>query len=364
MMGLLWLLGRPVLFRLDPEFAHGLTIKALRYLPLPAAAKDDARLRVQAFGLDFPNPIGMAAGFDKGGDVADAVLRVAGCGFTEAGTVTPKPQPGNPQPRLFRLTEDEGVINRFGFNSEGHAAMHQRLAARAGRKGVVGVNIGANKDAVDRAQDYVAGIEAFADVASYFTVNVSSPNTPGLRDLQQASVLDELLARVLEGRDRMTAKHGRRPILLKIAPDLTEGDLDDIVRVARARAIDGMIVGNTTISRPATLKSAQAHEPGGLSGKPLFEHSTRVLAQVFLRAENAFPIIGSGGISSVATAFAKIEAGATLLQLYSLLVYAGLPLIDDIKKGLVDRLVAERLDTLTPIIGRKAQDWAQMTPQI
>jgi dihydroorotate dehydrogenase len=364
MMGLLWQLGRPVLFRLDPEFAHGLTIKALRYLPLPAAAADDARLRVHAFGLDFPNPIGMAAGFDKGGDVADAVLRVAGCGFTEAGTVTPKPQPGNPQPRLFRLTEDEGVINRFGFNSEGHAAMHSRLAARSGRKGIVGVNIGANKEATDRAQDYVAGIEAFADVASYFTVNVSSPNTPGLRDLQQASVLDELLARVLEGRDRMIAKHGRKPILLKIAPDLTEGDLDDIVRVARARAIDGMIVGNTTITRPASLKSAQASELGGLSGRPLFELSTRVLAQVFLRAENAFPIIGSGGISSVATAFAKIEAGATLLQLYSLLVYAGLPLIDDIKKGLVDRLVAERLDTLTPIIGRKAQDWAQMTPHV
>jgi dihydroorotate dehydrogenase len=291
--------------------------------------------------------------------VPDALLRAGGLGFTEAGTITPKPQPGNPLPRLFRLTEDEGVINRFGFNSEGHDAVHRRLAARGRRSGIIGINVGANKDATDRVQDYVAGITAFADVASYFTINISSPNTPGLRDLQQASVLDDLLARVLEARDRMTAQHGRKPVLLKIAPDLTEGDLDDIVRVARARAIDGMIVGNTTITRPASLKSAQASEQGGLSGKPLFELSTKVLAQVFLRAENAFPIVGAGGITSVASAFAKIEAGAALLQLYSSLVYAGLPLIDEIKRGLVDRLVVERLDSLTPIVGRKAQDWAQ-----
>ena len=357
-MALLWPVARPLLFRLDPEFAHGLTIKALRYLPLPAEGADDARLRVRAFGLDFPNPVGMAAGFDKGGDVSDALIR-GGLGFAEVGTVTPRPQPGNPRPRLFRLAEDEGVINRFGFNSEGHAAMRRRLAARAGRDGVVGVNIGANKDAADRLRDYVAGVEAFAGVASYFTVNVSSPNTPGLRDLQQASVLDELLRHVLASRDRMTASHGRKPVLLKIAPDLTEGDLDDIVRVARARSIDGMIVGNTTITRPPSLKSVHAGEQGGLSGRPLFELSTRVLAQVFLRVENAFPIIGSGGISSVATAFAKIEAGATLLQLYSSLVYAGLPLIDEIKRGLVDRLAAERLESLTPIVGREAQDWAK-----
>ncbi|SEC54488.1 MULTISPECIES: quinone-dependent dihydroorotate dehydrogenase [unclassified Beijerinckia] len=356
-MNFLWALARPVLFQLDPEKAHGLTIAALRTLPLPAAAKDDLRLKVEAFGLSFPNPIGMAAGFDKGGDVPDALLR-AGFGFTEAGTITPRPQPGNPRPRLFRLTEDEGVINRFGFNSEGHEAVHRRLTARAGRPGIVGINVGANKDASDRVEDYVTGINAFADVASYFTVNISSPNTPGLRDLQQAGVLDDLLARVLDARDRNAQRFGRRPVLLKIAPDLTEGDLDDIVRVARARAVDGMIIGNTTITRPLTLASAQKSEAGGLSGRPLFELSTKVQAQVFLRVEGAFPVVGAGGITDATSAFAKIEAGATLLQVYSSLVYAGLPLVEEIKRGILDRLAAERLTSLAAVVGRKATEWS------
>ncbi|MBN9082497.1 MAG: dihydroorotate dehydrogenase (quinone) [Rhizobiales bacterium 62-17] len=357
-MNLLWMLARPVLAQLDSEQAHGLTIAAMRKLPLPAAGRDDPRLKVEAFGLSFPNPLGMAAGFDKGGDVPDAVLR-AGFGFTEVGTITPRPQPGNQRPRLFRLVEDEGVINRFGFNSEGHEVVHRRLTARGARAGVVGINVGANKDASDRVEDYVTGINAFADVAGYFTVNISSPNTPGLRDLQQASVLDDLLARVIEARDRKAQRFGRKPVLLKIAPDLTEGDLDDIVRVARARAVDGMIVGNTTVTRPATLTSAFKGEQGGLSGRPLFALSTRVLAQVFQRADGAFPIVGAGGITDAATAFAKLEAGATLLQLYSSLVYGGMPLVDAIKRGIVDRLAADKLPNIAPVVGRKAAEWSK-----
>ncbi|MFN3889390.1 MAG: quinone-dependent dihydroorotate dehydrogenase [Beijerinckiaceae bacterium] len=358
MMRLLGALSRPLLFALDPETAHRATIAALRYAPMPSAGADDARLRTQAFGLDFPNPLGMAAGFDKGAEVPDALLR-AGFGFVEIGTVTPRPQPGNPRPRLFRLVEDEGVINRFGFNSEGHAAVHERLKARAGRAGVLGVNVGANKESADRVADYVDGVKAFADVATYFTVNISSPNTPGLRDLQQASVLDDLLARVLGARDEAIARHGRKPVLLKIAPDLALEDLDDIVRVCVARGVDGMILGNTTVDRPAYLRSRDAPEAGGLSGKPLFDKSTRMLAQLYLRAGGRFPIVGAGGVHDVASAFAKFEAGATLIQLYSALVFAGPALVADIRAGLADRLSAERLPSLSAVVGRKAQEWAQ-----
>ncbi len=234
MMRFLGALSRPFLFAMDPEDAHAATIKALRLTPLPAAAPADERLASNVFGLRFPNPVGMAAGFDKGADVPGALLRL-GFGFVEIGTVTPAPQPGNPRPRLFRLVEDEAVVNRFGFNSEGHEVVHDRLRKRAGPKGIIGVNVGANKDAFDRAADYVSGIAAFADVASYFTVNISSPNTPGLRDLQQRAALDDLLARVLDARDRSHERYGRKPVLLKIAPDLDEAELDDIVALpARA----------------------------------------------------------------------------------------------------------------------------------
>ena len=254
MIGGLGALARPVLFALEPERAHRATIAALKLLPLLPCAKSDPRLAVTAFGLDFPNPLGMAAGFDKGGEVADQLLRL-GFGHVEVGTITPRPQPGNPAPRLFRLVDDKAVINRLGFNSEGHAAVHRRLARRRGG-GIVGVNIGANKASADRVADYVAGIAAFADVASYFTVNISSPNTPGLRDLQQAAALDDLIARVLDARDRCAERHGRKPVLLKIAPDLGLADLDDIVRVCRARRIDGMIVSNTTVTRPPGLNDS------------------------------------------------------------------------------------------------------------
>ncbi len=355
MTGLVNLLTRPLLFAMDPEQAHGFTIGALKNLPLPNLAQHDPLLAVEAFGLHFPAPLGMAPGFDKGGDVPDPLLRL-GFSHVEVGTITPLPQPGNPKPRLFRLAEDEAVINRFGFNSEGHAIVHARLTARKGRGGIVGVNVGANKESDDRAGDYAKGIRAFADVADYFTINISSPNTPGLRDLQQASALDALLARALDVRDEMAAQYGRKPMLLKIAPDLTAGDLDDIVRVARARKMDGMIVGNTTITRPDTLKSTQKGEAGGLSGKPLFELSTKMLAATYLRVEGQFPIIGVGGIQDAATAMAKIEAGATLLQVYSMLVYEGPGMVGAVHKGLA-HMLRDRGTTLEALRGSKAKDW-------
>jgi dihydroorotate dehydrogenase len=339
---------------LDPEDAHKLALTAVRFLPLPAAAADDGRLAVRAFGLNFPNPIGLAAGFDKNAAVADAILRL-GFGFAEIGTVTPRPQTGNPRPRLFRLERDQGVINRLGFNNDGGEAVLARLAARAPRGGIVGVNIAANKDSGSRVADYVALIESFAPVASYFAVNVSSPNTPGLRDLQQASTLDDLLARVIEARDRAVKRAGPTPVLLKIAPDLTLSDLDDAVQVARQHRIDGMIVGNSTVSRPATLRDGeQAREEGGLSGRPLFALSTRILAETFVRVEGQFPLIGVGGIDSGAAAFAKIKAGATLLQLYTSLVFRGLQLITAIKADLVNFLRLNRYDALDQAVGRDA----------
>jgi dihydroorotate dehydrogenase len=356
-IGGLGALARPVLFALEPERAHRATIAALKLLPLLSSAKSDPRLAVTAFGVDFPNPLGMAAGFDKGGEVADRLLRL-GFGHVEVGTITPRPQPGNPLPRLFRLIADKAVINRLGFNSEGHAAAHRRLARRRGG-GIVGVNIGANKESSNRIADYVAGIAAFADVASYFTVNISSPNTPGLRDLQQAAVLDDLIARVLDVRDRCAERCGSKPVLLKIAPDLGLADLDDIVRVCRARGIDGMIISNTTVTRPPGLKdTVLAGEEGGLSGRPLFALATRMLAATYLRVEGQFPLVGVGGIDGPDAALAKIEAGASLLQLYSALVFEGPGLIGAILHGLAARLTAKGYGRITEATGAGAADWA------
>ena len=344
---------RPALMAMEPERAHRATLNGLKLLPR-GNGMDDSRLKVAAFGLSFPNPVGMAAGFDKNAEVPDAVLGL-GFGFTEIGTVTPRPQAGNPQPRVFRAQSELGLINRLGFNNEGHEAAHRRLAARA-RRGIVGVNLGANKDSVDRAADYVAGISRFADVASYFTINVSSPNTPGLRDLQGAQALDDLLARVLAARDEASAVAGRIPVLLKIAPDLALEDLDDAVKVARARGIDGMIVSNTTISRPPGLNIP--NESGGLSGKPLFELSTKMLAQTFQRVERQFPLIGVGGIHDGASAYAKIKAGASLLQLYSALVFKGPELVGEIKAGILSGLEKDRL-TLSAAAGSAVADWVR-----
>ena len=235
---------------------------------------DDPKLAVRAFGLNFPNPIGMAAGFDKNAEAPDALLRL-GFGFVEIGSVTPKPQEGNPRPRLFRLERDEAVINRMGFNNDGAEAVLRRLASRAHHGGIVGVNVGANKDTADRVADYVKLIETFAPVASYFTVNVSSPNTPGLRNLQQSAQLDDLLAKVIDARERVRKHAGDSPVLLKIAPDLSLAELDDVVHVARSRQVDGMIVANSTLARPSTLREQdRAREQGGLSGRPLFRLST------------------------------------------------------------------------------------------
>jgi dihydroorotate dehydrogenase len=355
-IGLIDRLSRPLLRALDPEDAHALAIKALRLMPLARAPADPPELGVRAFGLNFPNPVGLAAGFDKNALAPDALLRL-GFGFVEVGTVTPRAQVGNPRPRIFRLEADGGVINRLGFNNQGGAAVLARLAARAAAGGIVGVNIGANRDSPDRTQDYVQLIETFAPVASYFTVNVSSPNTPGLRDLQQAEALDDLLARVIDARERVRPRAGPTPVLVKIAPDLSLSDLDDVVGIARKYRVDGMIVGNTTIARPGSLRDrGKAKEAGGLSGRPLFKLSTRMLAETFVRAESAFPLIGAGGIDSSATAIAKIKAGATLLQLYSALVFLGIALVAEIKSGLTAALGGDSRSSLGALIGSDAAD--------
>jgi dihydroorotate dehydrogenase len=352
----------PLLRWFDPEDAHRMAIHGLRLMPPMKPRVDDSKLAVRAFGLNFPNPIGMAAGFDKSAEAPDALLRL-GFGFVEIGTVTPKPQVGNPRPRLFRLERDEAVINRMGCNNDGAEAVLRRLAARANLGGIVGVNVGANKDSSDRVADYVTLIETFAPVASYFTVNVSSPNTPGLRNLQQSAALDDLLAKVIDARERVRKNAGDSPVLLKIAPDLSLAELDDVVHIARSRRVDGMIVANTTLARPSTLReSNRAKEQGGLSGRPLFRLSTRMVAETYVRAEGAFPLIGVGGIDSGGAALTKIRAGASLIQLYSSLVYKGLGLIEDIKNDLASTLLRTGRDSLSEIVGADAatitaEDW-------
>lgn len=347
-------LARPFLLATDPETGHNLAIAALKTLPLPRCGSDDPRLAVSAFGLSFPNPVGLAAGFDKHAEVPDACLRL-GFGFVEVGGVTPRPQEGNPRPRVFRLVPDEAVINRYGLNSVGVDEVARRLAERRRRGGIVGVNIGPNKDSSDRVADYGLLVEKLAPHVSYLSVNVSSPNTPGLRDLQQASFLDAVLARALEARDRVAPG---RPILVKIAPDLTLEGLDDMVAVSRRRGIDGMIVSNTTIDRPASLKDrATAQETGGLSGLPLFDRSTRMLAEAFRRVEGQFPLIGVGGIASAEDAWTKIAAGATLVQLYSAMVFRGFGLVGEIREGLSARLTRERRTSIADVVGSANADW-------
>ena len=352
----------PLLRWFDPEDAHRMAIQGLRLLPPTRQKPDDPKLAVRAFGLNFPNPVGMAAGFDKSAEAPDALLRL-GFGFVEIGTVTPRPQVGNPRPRLFRLERDEAVINRMGFNNDGAEAVLRRLASRAHHGGIVGVNVGANKDSPDRVADYVKLIETFAPVASYFTVNVSSPNTPGLRNLQQSAQLDDLLAKVIDARERVRKNAGNSPVLLKIAPDLSLAELDDVVHIARSRRVDGMIVANTTIGRPSTLREQnRAREQGGLSGRPLFRLSTRMVAETYVRAEGAFPLVGVGGIDSGGAALTKIRAGASLIQLYSSLVYKGLGLVESIKSDLASTLLRTGREQLSEIVGADAatitaEDW-------
>ncbi|MGQ0484080.1 MAG: quinone-dependent dihydroorotate dehydrogenase [Hyphomicrobiales bacterium] len=346
--GIAFPLLRPLLHALDAETAHGLTVKLLKLMPPAALGPRDSRLAVSAFGLHFPNPLGLAAGFDKNAEVPDAML-AQGFGFAEVGTLTPRPQSGNPRPRLFRLAEDRAVINRTGFNNEGHAAALARLAARRRGAKPVGVNLGANKDSSNRIADYVAGIEAFSEIADYLAINISSPNTPGLRSLQSRAELQSLLARLNEARAQQTR---RPPMLLKIAPDLRGDELEDIARCCGGGTVDGIIVSNTTIARPP-LKSRHAQESGGLSGAPLFELSTRQLARLYLLTDGRIPLVGAGGIGDAETAWAKILAGATLLQLYSALVYRGPGLVAEIVEGLSARLRREG-STLAAIRGRDA----------
>ncbi len=351
-------LARPLLYALDPEQAHELTLKSLEagIYPRPLET-DDARLGLTVWGVDFPNPFGIAPGFDKDARVPDAILGM-GFGHAEIGTVTPLAQPGNPRPRVFRLIRDRALINRLGFNNSGHAAAHARLAARR-RQGVIGVNVGANKDAADRVADYVAGVRAFYDVASYFTINVSSPNTPGLRDLQAPAALDELVARILRAREELMSAGGpRRPVVVKLAPDIAEADLPSIVQVLIARGVDGIAVSNTTLARDGLVETALAKEAGGISGRPLFHRSTVVLARVYALTGGKVPLIGIGGIDSGATAIAKLEAGATLLQLYTGLVYEGPGLLARSKQELVAHLEREKLASVAELTGRRAEAWA------
>jgi dihydroorotate dehydrogenase len=350
-------IGRRSLFMFDPETAHGMSIAALKTGLVPTCRlKSDPRLRQTVAGLDFPNPLGMAAGYDKNAEVPEALLRL-GFGFTEIGTVTPKPQPGNPRPRIFRLAEDEGVINRLGFNNEGHEAAFHRLAA-IGSRGLIGVNIGANKDSADRVDDYVRGIRRFYSVAGYFTANISSPNTPGLRDLQARESLAALLSAVLSARNEEALKANRKiPVFLKIAPDLTEEGMDDIAAEALAHDLDGLIVSNTTLGREGLKDHRQAKEAGGLSGKPVFEKSTAVLARMRKRVGATMPIIGVGGVSSAETALEKIRAGADLVQLYSSMVYEGPGLPAAILRGLLALLDRQGVTSIRELRDTRLDHW-------
>ena len=349
---------RPLLHCMDAEAAHGLTIKALK-TGLGGSAKNNSpsNLAISCFGLSFENPLGLAAGFDKNAEVPDAMLGL-GFGFVEAGTITPHPQAGNLRPRLFRLSEDQAVINRMGFNNDGHAAVLERLCRRKGNPGIVGVNIGANKDSADRISDYVAGINTFSDVASYFTVNISSPNTPGLRNLQSLEELRPLLKRLNEARQTLQRKV---PMLLKIAPDLQDDGMKAIAECCMNSVVDGVIISNTTISRPR-LQSRHAQETGGLSGVPLFELSTQQLARFYILTKGKIPLVGAGGISNVEQAWSKICAGASLVQLYSALVFRGPELVQEILIGLSRKLAEKKFANLSASVGSSAEQIAHQSP--
>lgn len=341
-----------LMHRLDPETAHGLSIKALRagLTPRPGPVTSP-RLRTDVAGLSLPNPVGLAAGFDKNAE-ALAPLSQAGFGFIEVGAATPRPQPGNPKPRLFRLSEDRAAINRFGFNNEGMDAIGKRLAQRP-KSGVIGLNLGANKDSEDRAQDFARVLSHCGAHLDFATVNVSSPNTEKLRDLQGKDALAALLAGVIDAREALQRP---MPVFLKIAPDLDISGLDDIAEVARDSGIDAVIATNTTLSRDG-LKSTHRDEMGGLSGAPLFERSTRVLAQLSQRLDGAVPIIGVGGISTAEGAYAKIRAGASAVQLYTALVYGGLSLASEIASGLDALLARDGFSNVAEAVGTGRADW-------
>jgi len=340
----LYPLIRPFAFALDPERAHAATIAALRIAPKRRPPEFPASLMSTVAGLDFPTPVGLAAGFDKNAEEPEQMLGL-GFGFVEVGTITPQPQRGNPRPRMFRLGEDRAVINRLGFNNRGHAAAWLRLRECRHLRGVIGVNIGANKDSADRIADYVAGVQAMSEVARYLTINISSPNTPGLRQLQDEGALRALLSAVSEARDR-----NGPPIFLKVAPDLGEGEPDQIVRVAIQHGMDAIIVSNTTVSRPA-LKSKHRDEAGGLSGAPLKPLALKALSDFRSASGGQIPLIGVGGIASADDAWERIRAGASLVQLYTAMVYEGPGIARRIALGLAARLKREGLANISELIG-------------
>ena len=354
-MSALFGLGQSLLLVLPPERAHDLAVKSLELGVYPRAdAPDDQRLAQRIFGLDFPSPLGMAAGFDKNARVPRELLAM-GFGFVEVGTLTPRAQGGNKQPRMFRSVVDRAVINRLGFNNEGQEAALARLKDRP--RGIVGINLGAGRDSADRIGDYVTGIQRMAPVASYFTINISSPNTPGLRDLQAPEALDALLVRVQDAR---TTLEGKVPqLLVKLAPDLADEDLPEVVRVILSRGADGIVVSNTTLARAGLRDQGFAKETGGLSGRPLFARATRMLARVYQITQGKLPLIGVGGIDSGEAALAKIEAGASLLQLYTGLVFEGPGLISRIKQVLIEEMAKDGSATLAPLIGRRAGEWSE-----
>lgn len=346
-------LTRDSLLRMDPETAHGATINALRLGLAPQQeAPDPPELKTALAGLDLGNPIGMAAGFDKNGEVPRA-LALMGFGMVEVGTVTPHPQAGNSKPRLFRIPAAGGVINRMGFNNDGHDAVFRRLDGLR-VPAALGVNIGANKDAADFTADYARGVARFARIADYLTVNISSPNTPGLRDLQHEDALQRLLQAVLTVRSKAPV---RVPVFLKIAPDLDPSGLDAIARVIADTDLDGLIVSNTTVGRDTVAGLEHADEKGGLSGRPLFDLATIRLAQ--MRQRTTLPIIGVGGVHSPQTALQKFEAGANAVQLYSALVFEGLDLLDRIKRGLVAAIRAEGKRNISELVGSRTDEWAR-----
>ena len=349
-------LGLLALHRLDPERAHDLSLLALSrgLVPLSGKPVTSGRLRMRLAGLDLPNPVGLAAGYDKNARALPALMR-AGFGFIEVGAATPRPQPGNPKPRLFRLTEDRAIINRFGFNNEGAEAIATRLAARPTPypQGIpVGLNIGANKDSADRSADFAKVVGIAGNSADFLTVNVSSPNTEKLRDLQGPEALAALLKSVIQARDALTT---RPPVFIKIAPDLDDAALADIAAVALAAPVDAIIATNTTLSREG-ISSAHAGETGGLSGAPLFVRSTRILARLYRETGGQVPLIGVGGISSPDEAWQKLRAGASAIQIYSAIIYQGLSIASHIAQAIDDRLAREGL-TLAELTGSGNADW-------
>ena len=354
-MSLAFRLMRPFVFAIDPEMAHKLAVRGVAAAGLmPRRAQADPRLACRVLGLTFPNPVGLAAGFDKNATVIDATL-AAGFGFTEVGTLTPKPQAGNPRPRVFRLPADYAVINRMGFNNQGFDAAAPRLKKRNPR-GIVGVNIGANRDSADRVADYVAGVTRFAPLADYIAVNISSPNTPGLRDLQEGPAVSGLIAAIVEARE---GAEKPVPILLKLAPDLDHAALETIAAAAIEAGIEGLIVTNTTLARDGLGDSRVAAESGGLSGRPLFRRSTAVLARLRKLAGRRLVLIGVGGIDSAETAWQKMAAGADLIQIYTGMIYEGLGLAAEITAGLSQRLERERIASIGEIVGSQADRWAR-----